>query len=78
MSRRGRIIVGTSAALLAVAFLLAPVITVGYCADATTPAASFCTTTFMSVTGLPTNVWAWAAASIVVLAVGVWIARRRT
>ncbi|MDN3310986.1 hypothetical protein QWJ90_08585 [Microbacterium oryzae] len=72
-----RIALGTVAALIVAAIALAPVQTAGYCADSPMSGASFCDTTTASLIGLQTSVWAWAGASVLVLAVAWWLARRQ-
>lgn len=63
--------------LLAAAFLFAPVISGGWCADAPLAERTLCVSFQRSLIGIETNVWLWLAASAVVVVITAAAVRRR-
>lgn len=57
------------------AVLFAPLMQVGFCADSSDPAMSYCGTTERSILGIDTNVWLWLGATIALGTLGWLIAR---
>lgn len=62
---------------LAVAMLLAPIVTVGWCADAGEGGTSVCGSEQRSLLGAATPWWLWAGIQVAAIAATVIIARRR-
>ncbi|SDG61094.1 hypothetical protein [Microbacterium sp. 77mftsu3.1] len=73
----GRAMLWGVVALILATIVLAPVIGVGRCADSIVPEESFCESYTQSLAGLPTSVWPWLIAVIVIVLVTAVIAVRR-
>jgi hypothetical protein len=56
--------------------LFAPIITMGWCADAAEGGESFCGSSQTSLVGIETNVWLWVAAMMIVIVATAFVARR--
>lgn len=79
--RRTRIALWVAGAVLAAAVVFAPVMTMGYCADAPVAGRSFCDSSQRSVLGAETSLWLWLG--VTVASAGItwlvaWSAPRRT
>lgn len=72
----GTIVTATVLSVVAVALLLAPILTTGFCADSSQPGESYCVSTQRSVVGIETSVWLWAAVTIAIVVVGTVLAVR--
>ena len=64
-------------ASVVIAILLAPMVTVGWCADAAAGGASVCDSEQRSLLGAASPWWLWLAAQIAVIVVTIRVARRR-
>ena len=75
-SRAATVWLGVLAGVLATV-LFAPIISMGWCADAAEGGESICGSIQTSLVGIETNVWLWAAAVVIVIVATVLLARRR-
>lgn len=75
-SRAATVWLGVLAGVVATV-LFAPIMTVGWCADAAEGGESFCGSMQTSVVGIESNVWLWAAAVVIVIVATVLAERRR-
>lgn len=75
-SRAATVWLGVLAGVIATV-LLAPIITMGWCADAAEGGESYCGSIQTSLVGIETNVWLWAAAIVIVIVATAFVARRR-
>lgn len=75
-SRTATVWLGVLAAVV-VTVAFAPLMTVGWCADADESGTSTCGSYQTSLVGIETTVWLWAAAIVIVIVVTVLIARPR-
>lgn len=75
-SRAATVWLGVLAGVVA-SVLFAPIITVGWCADAAEGGESVCGSMQTSLVGIETNVWLWAAAVVIVIVVTALARRRR-
>ena len=75
-SRAATVWLGVLAGVLATV-LFAPIITMGWCADAAEGGESFCGSIQTSLVGIETNVWLWVAAMVIVIVATAFVARRR-
>ena len=62
-------------AIATAALLFAPIIHVGFCADAPGAEASSCETWSRSVVGIDTSGWLWLGATVALSALAWWLSR---